>query len=1127
MSDRPDTTRTISDQVINRRLKDQIVPKENMELDNYLDSIDSELKQPLRLKASVDGSYQVEVQSILIRNPETEVERSRFPIKKKIPTFASQTISFPNTSGNPVLVSAGLSENLVLGNDKYCKFLVQVDDQGQLLLRQGFEADTAELAEIPKAKSGLTSIGYITLHMGIGGVLDLVTEKDITQFDGHNDTQDFKETLRVREHRPNYKKVEISGGEFDGSDDNKWIRTLEGKKLDFSGALIDFETGIITTEDGVTPLGTNFSVPTIPDTFWQWFSVNLEPVTQTGANQTTAKVTVIPASSPGTTLANAPQADWVDHNKGIRLAQVAVQGSTVGGGVEQPIYSQANINQDIPILESGEYGQTFEPSTTLNVSKAELRIGNGGLFKTQLQLTGMANAQYNQTYQQVDNAGTRTTAGPNFVSDNAYKIYSFDAGGGVWYVVIRDNDLINDWAVYETNSDPATWVNAQSITLNSSESITNSDEIQGLGQNAPDSADANVTYSMGGVSTGTIKFQIFDTTAGFPSGVAIAESVDVDLSTLPNGLATAVASTEIPLITPVALFPGNTYSFVWTINITNDGNMSFGVDNTDPYAQGEAQFNDPVGGWEALNAGGLDAIAIVTGETLGTPAIENIFDATIVHQTELSSEGEGRRFGVANVQALKDTAIYERHHHMLRLVESDLQGRGVLYRWDEFDTSPDTTGSAETGEAAKVLEPTDGIGRWLTITAMDVGESVIRTDMLRDDNVTLDKLAHTDPHRVIGFNAGGVPSYLFELELTDGTPLQPTYSFALDQDTGWYRHGDGQIAWSSNGVRKFLNSPGTDDIFEYGTGTTSKNQRLRVTSLDGYESSIEAVGFGTAGSGRLFVGESIQDGGGIYYNGDGVPATPMRTDAVAHYRREAGSDAEVFWYRRTNDNVHFNGCIALRDNDGTEPNPETGYLALCHDNNSLFMKTSTGTVINIPNQSEADARYLRRNASDTPSADNTWNLGTASLRWANIYAVTFQGRATSANYADLAERYEADMELEPGEVVKLGGSKEITKTTSAKDTQVFGIVSTDPAFRMNDNEGDDDKTKPFVALAGRVPCKVIGKVKKGQRLCSSDIDGVAQALDESVDNWKIVIGRALEDKDAEGIGKIEVVVGTK
>lgn len=155
-----------------------------------------------------------------------------------------------------------------------------------------------------------------------------------------------------------------------------------------------------------------------------------------------------------------------------------------------------------------------------------------------------------------------------------------------------------------------------------------------------------------------------------------------------------------------------------------------------------------------------------------------------------------------------------------------------------------------------------------------------------------------------------------------------------------------------------------------------------------------------------------------------------------------------------------------------------------------------------------------------PNTDNSINLGSSSKKYATIYGV-----ATSAQYADIAERFEADASMEAGDVIALGGVKEITKTAERADDKVFGVISDKPAFRMNDGAGDDS-THPFVAFSGRVDCKVIGPVTKGDRLVSSDIPGVAIKA-QPEDSWKSTFGRALVDKTSEEVHKITIAIGVK
>jgi hypothetical protein len=155
-----------------------------------------------------------------------------------------------------------------------------------------------------------------------------------------------------------------------------------------------------------------------------------------------------------------------------------------------------------------------------------------------------------------------------------------------------------------------------------------------------------------------------------------------------------------------------------------------------------------------------------------------------------------------------------------------------------------------------------------------------------------------------------------------------------------------------------------------------------------------------------------------------------------------------------------------------------------------------------------------------PTANASVDLGSNTKRYATIYGV-----ATSAQYADIAERFAADVSMDPGTIVALGGVEEITKTAKLADENVFGVISDTPAFRMNDGAGDDT-THPFVAFSGRVLCKIKGPVTKGDRLVSSDIPGVAVKADPN-DNWKATFGRALVSKTTDAVEKITIAIGVK
>jgi hypothetical protein len=148
-------------------------------------------------------------------------------------------------------------------------------------------------------------------------------------------------------------------------------------------------------------------------------------------------------------------------------------------------------------------------------------------------------------------------------------------------------------------------------------------------------------------------------------------------------------------------------------------------------------------------------------------------------------------------------------------------------------------------------------------------------------------------------------------------------------------------------------------------------------------------------------------------------------------------------------------------------------------------------------------------------ANGVGNIGNATTTFNTVFA-----KATTAQYADLAEKYEADAVYPPGTVVVFGGDKEITVSNIDHDTRIAGVVSTEPAYLMN--SGQNNGTP--VALAGRVPCRVRGPVNKGDRLVNV-ASGVAGKFDATKAELGCVVGKSLEDLTTNDIKVIEIAVG--
>ena len=153
--------------------------------------------------------------------------------------------------------------------------------------------------------------------------------------------------------------------------------------------------------------------------------------------------------------------------------------------------------------------------------------------------------------------------------------------------------------------------------------------------------------------------------------------------------------------------------------------------------------------------------------------------------------------------------------------------------------------------------------------------------------------------------------------------------------------------------------------------------------------------------------------------------------------------------------------------------------------------------------------------------DSGQNLGASGNKWNTVYATVFSGTATQAQYADLAENYLGDADYEPGTVLVFGGDAEVTACTAKGDHRAAGIVTTNPAHLMNSHLKGDHVVG--LALQGRVPCKVIGTVKKGDMLVTSAVPGYA--IVNNSPGIGQVIGKAVGVKDTEDRGTVEVVVG--
>mgnify|MGYP001627128738 CR=1 FL=1 len=291
----------------------------------------------------------------------------------------------------------------------------------------------------------------------------------------------------------------------------------------------------------------------------------------------------------------------------------------------------------------------------------------------------------------------------------------------------------------------------------------------------------------------------------------------------------------------------------------------------------------------------------------------------------------------------------------------------------------------------------------------------------------------------------------------------------------------------------------------------------------------------------------------VWFSGSFLGNATTATDATKAAKTEntaaAGSDVDlVYGTMGSNDQarIRIGGAsnagyieIATAD-DGTEPiyvRQYTGVFTtltrtatlLDGSGNTSFPGTVTAPTFSGNLSGNATSATTAGTITDqansatiTAATANTANTIVLRDVNGNFSAGVMTGTATAARYADLAERYASDKEYKPGTVVIFGGDKEITQSSKYMDRRVAGVISTNPAHLMNAEAGTD-KTHPAVALTGRVPCRVVGKIQKGDLLVTSYIAGVAVACENP--SIGTVIGKALENYDNDHIGTIEIVVG--
>jgi hypothetical protein len=197
---------------------------------------------------------------------------------------------------------------------------------------------------------------------------------------------------------------------------------------------------------------------------------------------------------------------------------------------------------------------------------------------------------------------------------------------------------------------------------------------------------------------------------------------------------------------------------------------------------------------------------------------------------------------------------------------------------------------------------------------------------------------------------------------------------------------------------------------------------------------------------------------------------------------------------------------------------------------TLAVLNDTGFAVGVDQDLRLSVSGITAQIKNNTSGGNLTfgvNIGGVPTTCLTIYGANgvVSGTQVNAQYADVAERFAADEIYEAGTVVELGGTAEITRSTTELSETVFGVISTRAAYLMNSQAGSD-ATHPPVAMTGRVPVRVIGSIAKGDRLVAAG-NGFARTAQLGEATAFNVIGRSLTTKSDDGEGTVEAIVTIK
>ena len=444
---------------------------------------------------------------------------------------------------------------------------------------------------------------------------------------------------------------------------------------------------------------------------------------------------------------------------------------------------------------------------------------------------------------------------------------------------------------------------------------------------------------------------------------------------------------------------------------------------------------------------------------------------------------------------------------------------------------------------------TSGTGAIAIGQAVETNSNVRFNDIVIDGDLTVngtqtvlntETLTVDDNLIVLNNNEAGTPSQDAGIEVERGTSTNVKLQFKESTDV-WQFTNDGStfypIATSTSDLAEGTNlyytdaradariaAATTDDLSEGSSNLYYTDVRARAAISEGsaqlsYNSSTGVLSYTQGDT------DTVAEGSGnLYY-------TQARFDTAFGNKTTSNLiEGSNLYFTTARGNSNFDTRLATKSTTNLAEGTNLYYTDARVDARITkgaidALNVDADTLDGVDSTS-----FLRSDQADshthtiTPNTDNSIDLGSTSKKYRTVYATTFSGTASQAQYADLAENYLADKDYDVGTVLIFGGSAEVSVTSKQNCPSIAGVVSENPAYLMNSELEGNHVTS--VALKGRVPVKVVGPIRKGDILIHSHTEGHAQAA--PFGGYHVTgpccIGVAISEKADAGAGVVEALV---